>query len=162
MRVLRALGLIAVLALAPAGLVAAPGVLASVQGIEMSDGHAFAVSPAAPTGAAYFRITNTGTTPDRLIEARSAAARSAQLHEHRMEGGIARMRPVEGGIAIEPGASVLLERGGLHVMLMGLAQPFEPGGTVDLTLVFERAGAVELQLPFEILDGSGHVGSHGG
>lgn len=160
MHVLRALGLIAALALAPS--VAMPqDLLGEADGIEISDGHAFAAGASARSGAAYFRITNTGTAPDRLVEVRSAAAQAVQLHEHEVEGGIARMRPVEGGIVVEPGATVLLKRGGLHVMMMGLTAPFEPAGVVDLTLVFERAGPVEVQLPVESTAPHG-AGGHGG
>jgi hypothetical protein len=49
-------------------------------------------------------------------------------------------------LAIGPGQSAVLEPGGLHIMLMGLRAPLEKGQTFALTLRFERAGAIEVEL----------------
>jgi hypothetical protein len=59
------------------------------------------------------------------------------------------MREVEGGIPLPAGETVMLERGGLHVMLMGLTAPLEDGADVDLTLVFETAGEVAVTVPVD-------------
>lgn len=96
-------------------------------------------------GAAYMTIMNMGSTADRLVSVSTPAAKKAELHNHFMEGGLMKMRPVE-AVEIAPGGSAALEPGGLHVMLMGLTQPLEEGKSFPLTLNFEHAGSVEVQV----------------
>lgn len=151
MKLLPVLALAAGLVL-PAALVAqhahAP-VLAEVGGLTIADGYAISAGPAARTGAAFMAITNGGDAPDRLVAARTPAAERVELHTHVLTDGVAQMREVEGGIPLPPGETVLLERGGLHVMLMGLTGPLEDGADVDLTLVFETAGEVAVTVPVD-------------
>ena len=100
------------------------------------------------TGAGFMTIRNTGTTPDRLVAARSPVARVMELHTHIREGDVMRMRPVP-AIELPAGQAVTLAPGGLHLMLIGLTQALDQGGRVPVTLVFERAGEVEVQLAVE-------------
>ena len=94
-------------------------------------------------GAAYMTIMNKGATPDRLLSVSTPAARKAELHNHTMEGGLMKMRPV-GVMEITPGNPSVLQPGGLHIMLMGLAEPLVEGRSFPLTLNFERAGSIEV------------------
>jgi len=64
-----------------------------------------------------------------------------------MEGGVMKMRPVEGGLEIKPGESVTLKPGGDHVMFRDLKQPLVQGQSVKATLKFERAGTVDVDYP---------------
>jgi copper(I)-binding protein len=115
----------------------------------------------APNSAAYMTLENMGATPDRLIGGSTPATGKVELHTHVMEGGVAKMRPVE-GIEVAPGAPTLLEPGGLHIMLRGLTQRLEAGATMPLTLVFEHAGEVTLAVPIKGVmagTGPGHDGS---
>jgi periplasmic copper chaperone A len=73
------------------------------------------------------------------------------VHNMVMEQGVAKMRPVEGGLEIKPGETVELKPGSLHVMLMGLKQPLEKGQKVKGTLEFEKAGKVEIEYAVEAL-----------
>ncbi|MGH8672600.1 MAG: copper chaperone PCu(A)C [Burkholderiales bacterium] len=91
------------------------------------------------SAAVYMKITNRATTAERLLGVSSSAARHSALHAMIMEGDIARMRPLS-ALEIPAGKSVLLEPGGLHVMLVGLNQPLTEGQTIPLTLRFESAG----------------------
>jgi copper(I)-binding protein len=112
----------------------------------------------APNSAAYMILQNTGAVPDRLIGGSTPVATQVQLHTHLMEGGVARMRPVD-AIEVAPGQPTVLEPGGAHVMLQGLTEKLEEGTTVPLTLVFEHAGKVTLEVPVEGLaagTGPGH------
>lgn len=68
-----------------------------------------------------------------------------------MENGVAKMRPVEGGLEIKPGETVQLKPGSFHVMLMGLKQPLEKGQKIKGTLQFEKAGKVEIEYTVEAL-----------
>ena len=100
------------------------------------------------TGAGFMTIRNTGSAPDRLVAARSPAANVMELHTHIRDGDVMRMRAVP-AIELPAGQEVRLAPGGLHLMLIGLAQSLEPGGRVPVTLVFERAGEVTIQLVVE-------------
>jgi hypothetical protein len=105
-----------------------------------------ATASAGGTGAGYMTLVNRGDSADRLVAARSPAAERVELHTHTMDGGVMRMRPVE-AINLGPGETVSLQPGGLHVMFVGTARPFRPGEPVSLTLEFEDAGSVAVQLP---------------
>ncbi len=118
--------------------------------IEIADGYVFAAGPTAQSGAAYMQITNAGASEDRLIGVASDAAARVELHGHAHEDGVMKMRAVEGGIALPPEETVALAKGGLHVMLMGLAKPLAAGDEVTLTLSFARSGEVEVTLPVDL------------
>lgn len=100
----------------------------------------------AKNGAVYVEIVNNGATADRLIGAATTAAAHAELHMHVSENGIMKMRPVDGGIDVAPGAHVVLKPGGFHVMLMGLAAPLQEGSSFPITLTFEKAGTIEVSV----------------
>ncbi len=105
-----------------------------------------ATAPTAPAGGGYLKITNTGTTPDRLIAAKSPTADKVEVHEMKMEGNVMRMRELDKGLEIPPGATVELKPGGFHIMFMGLKAPFAKDAKVPATLVFEKAGSIDIEL----------------
>src|SRR5262249_19133147 len=70
-----------------------------------------------------------------------------QIHTMTMEGGVMKMRPVEGGLEIKPGESVTLKPGGNHIMFVDLKHPLEQGKTVKATLKFDRAGTIDVEYP---------------
>jgi copper(I)-binding protein len=108
-------------------------------------------------GAGYLRLRNGGGQPDRLLSAATPAARVAELHTMERDGDVMRMRPVR-DIPIAPGTTVELRPGGFHIMMIGLTAPMQQGGRVPLTLRFERAGEVQVELAVEAAGarGSGH------
>jgi hypothetical protein len=65
-----------------------------------------------------------------------------------MVEGQAEMTPVEGGLTIPAGGTVMLEPGGYHVMFVDLTTPLEVGDTVSITFTFEDAG--ELSVDAEV------------
>lgn len=101
----------------------------------------------ASSAAGYLTVTNGGATPDRLTCVSSEAAAQCQIHTMSMEGGVMKMRPVEGGLEIPAGGTVTLKPGGVHVMLVNLKHQLEPGKMVELTLKFEKAGTLGVELP---------------
>ncbi len=107
-------------------------------------------------GAGFLTLRNNGTAPDRLVSATSPAARVVELHTHIREGDVMRMRPVS-DIPIQPGQTVQLRPGGLHIMLIGLTEPLRQGASVPLTLRFERAGEVQVSLSVEAAGARGHA-----
>ncbi|MEM6744606.1 MAG: copper chaperone PCu(A)C [Pseudomonadota bacterium] len=115
-------------------------------------------------GAAFMHIKNAADAPDRLIEARSDAARKMELHTHVFEDGIARMIEVE-AIDIPAQGMTKLERGGLHVMFIGLNEDWSQGDSVPVTLVFESGAELSLDITVDnerqdAPAGHGH-GGHG-
>lgn len=105
-----------------------------------------AVGASAPTAAGYMSIANRESLPDRLISAETPMARTVEAHEMNMTDGVMRMRPMPAGIPLPPGGTVWLRPGGMHLMLVGPTGAFVPGGRVPLTLRFERAGTVIVEL----------------
>ena len=110
---------------------------------------------ATPKGAtvagAYMTLRNKGPAPDRLVGGSSAAAGRFEVHSMVMEQGVAKMRPVEGGLEIKPGETVELKPGSFHVMLVGLKEPLQKGQKVKGTLEFEKAGKVDIEYAVEPL-----------
>jgi periplasmic copper chaperone A len=130
--------------------------------IEISDAYARSASPTARTGAAFMQIVNHGEA-DRLIGAASPAADLVQLHTHISDGdGVMKMQHVEEGFEVPEGGTLALERGGNHVMLMGLTAPLEQGDTMSLTLTFEKAGDMTVDVPVDLerMPGSGGMKMH--
>lgn len=97
-------------------------------------------------GVVYLGIHNLGDAADRLLGARAAGAEAVELHKAEEKGGMMTMRPVE-AIEIPAGGMAHLGPGGFHLMLFGLPAPLRPGETLELTLEFERAGAVPVSVP---------------
>lgn len=129
--------------------------------------HAYArsASPAARSGAVFLVVHNTGPEADRLISAKTDAAQRTGLHTNIIEEGIAKMVTVPEGFEIAAGAVLYLQRGGHHVMLMGLNAPFVQGEELTLILAFEQAGEVTVTVPIDNeqmdMDGMNHEGMDG-
>jgi len=130
-----ALALVAVL---PARAQNAPPAALSVEQV-----WARATPGGAKTGAIYLTVVNGTTSDDKLVGASTPAAREAQLHTMIDDNGVMKMRHLP-SIEIKAGATVTLAPGGMHVMLIGLAQPLKPGDSFPLTIEFEKGGKKEL------------------
>ena len=108
---------------------------------------------ATPKGATvaggYMKITNTGTTPDRLIGGTTGAAKTFEVHEMRMDGSVMQMRELPNGVEIPAGATLELKPGSFHVMMTGLSHPFTKGERVKASLTFEKAGKVDVEFTVE-------------
>lgn len=120
------------------------------QEIHVLDTYARSASPMAKTGAAFMLIENIGDADDRLIGAASPVAQKVELHTHIEEGGVMKMVHVEEGFALPAGETLILQRGGAHVMLMGLTESFEQGKIIPLTLVFEKSGEIVVEVPVDL------------
>lgn len=106
--------------------------------------YARATLPGQPTGGAYLRLDNRGPA-DRLLAAKCDIARSVELHEMKMEGDVMRMRQLD-AIDVPSNQATVLKPGGLHVMLMGLKAPLKEGQRFPMTLKFEKAGEVKVEV----------------
>lgn len=98
-------------------------------------------------GGAFMTIVNARGTADRLVSGQSSAAKTVELHETTEEGGVMKMRPVPGGFEIPANGRLELKPGGKHVMLIGLTAPLVAGQTIEITLNFEKSGAMKFEVP---------------
>lgn len=134
-----------------AGAAALGFVLPAFAEITVEDAYARSASPMAKSGAAFMLIHNSGETADRLIGASSDAAARTELHTHLDDGnGVMRMVHVEEGFELPADGMISMKRGGKHVMLMGLNGPMAAGETVTITLTFEQAGDVVVEVPVDL------------
>lgn len=124
---------------------------ALAEGVRIEDAYFRTSSPVAKSGAAFFEIVNETESVDRLISAQSDVAKRVELHTHINGGdGVMLMREVEGGFIVEPNKNHVLMRGGDHVMFMGLTRKITHGDVVTVTLTFENAGDVVVDIPVDL------------
>ena len=116
----------------------------------------------AKTGGGFLTIENKGSTPDKLIGVSADVAGKVEVHQMAMDNGVMKMRPVEGGLTIDPGKTVKLAPGGLHLMMMDLKSPLKQGDKVPVTLQFETAGKVQVTLDVQGVGAPGPSGNMGG
>lgn len=104
--------------------------------------------PGVDVAAAYGVITCHCVTSDHLVSVAVGGAATGALHATTAgDGGVVAMRRLDGGIGIHPGAPLVLEPGGPHIMITGLEERPRAGDRIPVTLVFEKAGAVEVVFP---------------
>ncbi|CAG0943082.1 hypothetical protein ANRL1_01198 [Anaerolineae bacterium] len=98
------------------------------------------------TGAAYFIIENPVAQADTLLNATSDIAETVELHKTVMtQGDMMQMMRME-RIAIPANAKVEFKPGGSHVMFINLKRDLKTGDTFALTLEFQNAGKINLQV----------------
>lgn len=103
-------------------------------GVTVQDAWVRSTVPQQTVTGAFMQIKS--DQPTRLVEVRSPAAKTAQIHEMTMTGDVMRMRAVQ-GLDVPAGQTVELKPGSYHIMLMDLTQQIKAGEPVPLTLVFE-------------------------
>jgi copper(I)-binding protein len=120
----------------------------ATQGAEVAIGDPYvrAVPPGQANSAVFMSLENRSDQDQALVAAESDVSEIVELHTHIEEGGMMRMRQIE-KIDVPAGETVILQPGGLHVMLIGLRQALEPDQTIDLTLVFEDGSRMPVQAP---------------
>lgn len=153
-----ALAALLAIALLPGAQAEEAALPAGRDGIRIEDAYARATGAAARTGAVYLTLANTGTAEDTLIAVTGDAAARIEIHDTAVKDGIARMRPAD-GLPLPAGARVTLAPGGIHIMLLGLTRPLADGDTLDLTFVFDHAGAIPVAVPVDLARGM--PGGHG-
>ena len=116
-----------------------------------------ATPPGAQVGAGYMEIRNSGQERDRLVGASTPAAESVELHVQLREGDVLKMREAP-GLDVPARQRLTLRPGGSHLMLVGLKKPLATGERIPLTLRFERAG--ELKIEVEVQPGDSRKPHH--
>jgi copper(I)-binding protein len=116
---------------------------ANPQTVQAVNVWARATPQGAKTGAAYMTLVNPGPADDRLVGVTTPVAGEAQIHSISLENGVMMMRPVP-SIEVKAGSTSVLKPAGYHVMLMDLKQPLVEGQSFPLTLIFSKAGNVQV------------------
>lgn len=111
----------------------------------ISDSWARATPGRVRNGVAFVTVQNRGRHADRLIAVSSPAAARAAFHTHVIKAGVMKMRSVA-AVEVAADAITAMKPGGLHIMLMGLAAPLVESESFPLTLTFERAGTLTLEV----------------
>jgi periplasmic copper chaperone A len=123
--------------------------------------YAIATPATARAGAGYLAVTNTGDEADSLVAVR-ADFPQIMLHTTEVDAsGVARMTEL-GAVEIPPGETVTLAPRGMHVMFIGLSDPFVEGEKIPATLVFEHAGEIAVEFDVEARGATGGGTDHGG
>lgn len=122
-----------------------PALAAEPGAIQLEEPWARESPPAVKNGAAYMTLVNTGAEADRLLSASGEVAETIELHTHLVENNVMKMRKVD-AIEVAPGEPTALKPGGLHIMLIGLKKPLAAGQTFPLTLKFDKAGEIPVQV----------------
>lgn len=138
------------------------GGTATIGSIEVSEAWTRQTPPRARAGGAYARITNTGEEADVLIGGSAPFAGRVEIHEMAVTDGVMTMRELDDGLSIPPGETVELRPGSFHVMLLDINEPPVEGASVPVTLVFERAGEVTIDLPVAAIGATSLSGEGGG
>jgi hypothetical protein len=138
-----------------AALPIAGGIAADV---EIRDPWARASAGMAKAGTAYMVIENTGEA-DRLTAASSDVSEKAELHTHIKDGDVMKMRRVD-AIDVPANGKALLQPGGLHIMLVGLHAPLREGETFPVTLEFEKAGKMTVEVEVKDVGAMGPMHGH--
>ena len=113
-------------------------------------------------GGAFMTIANSGAADDRLTGGSSPVAGDVQIHTVDMTDGVMRMRELEDGLDVPAGGSVTLKPGSFHIMLMQLDRPLQQGEAVPVTLTFEKAGPVEIDLAIQPVGSQGPTAQSAG
>ena len=92
-----------------------------------------ALPPAQRMTAAYMTLRNDGSETLEIVAVSAAGAADASLHATRRSADRVRMEAVP-TLRVPAGATVVLEPGGLHVMLMGLERMPAAGESLSLCL----------------------------
>jgi copper(I)-binding protein len=108
-----------------------------------------ATAPGAKVAVGYMEIRNRGTQPDRLLAASTPLAERVEMHVTQQEAEVMRMRQVK-DFEIRARERITLRPGGAHLMLVDITRPLQKGERFPVTLRFERAG--ELQIEVEVQD----------
>lgn len=119
--------------------------------ITVKDAFALSSGKMTQAGAAFVTLENQTGSDDRLIDVASDAAVRVELHTHkRTSDNVMKMIHVKEGFALPKDGMLHMKRGGNHIMFMGLTEPWEDGDTLSVTLLFEKAGEVEIDIPVDL------------
>ena len=131
--------------------------LAEAEGLRVL--HAWTNAGAGDTAEVYMEIENAGDAPFTLASAHAEGVEMATIVAPPVNATGVVPETLD-GLLLRPGVEMALEPNGLHVLLTGVEAPRKEGDEIDLTLVFEPQGEVEVHVQVEAEDATQH--SHAG
>ena len=117
----------------------------SLAELDISDAWIKNLPPSVPVRAGYMTLHNAQSKTQRIVAVHSENFASVEIHQTLMQDGMMRMEQVP-GLQIEPGETVHLAPGGLHLMMMQPAQPTRPGEVHRIEIEFEDGSRQSLQM----------------
>lgn len=121
--------------------------LAAAGSIEIREAWARPSSSRLLEAAGFLTVTNNGPEPDRLVGATSPAADNIEIHAIKVVGANVMMRPLAEGLPVHGGVTITLKPRGYHLLLQGLKIQPRTGSRLPVTLAFEKAGSIAIELP---------------
>lgn len=129
-------------------------------GVSFQDGWLRATPKGAKVAGGFGLILNGGAA-DRLVSASfPTIAGKTEIHEMAVSNGMMTMRPLANGIEVPASGKIELKPGSFHLMLMDLKAPLIEGQSVEGTLVFEKAGPVQVRFPVRAIGAPGPMQEH--
>lgn len=122
----------------------------------ISDAWARGPSEASPECGGYFVVTNKADAEDRLVSASSKLAERIEIHAIKVVGADIKMRPLPDGLRIPPDTTLALKPRGYHLLLLGVKLPLAKGAILPVTLLFDKAGSIDVEL---VIRANGLVGN---
>jgi periplasmic copper chaperone A len=113
-----------------------------------------ATAPTATVGGGFMGLMNMGKSDDALLAVKASISEKVELHTHTMDGGVMKMREVP-RIGVPAGKTVELKPGSFHVMFINLKGPLKQGDKIPMTLVFEKAGEVKVDMAVDAIGAKG-------
>ncbi|MGE5500427.1 MAG: copper chaperone PCu(A)C [Ignavibacteriales bacterium] len=133
-------------ALIAAVAVATPAAAHEYKAGDLAIGHPWSRPAAAGmNGAGYLTVTNAGSKPDVLLKVETPAAERVEIHQGSMAGGVMSMKELPNGMPVPAGGAATFAPGGNHLMMVRLKQALKTGDKIPATLVFQRAGRVDVE-----------------
>lgn len=118
--------------------------------VTLDDAWARPTAPDTDTAAFYVTVENNSGDADRLISAFSPRCTRTELHQTTMQDDVMSMGEADPfDLTFNDGDQLLLEPGGLHVMCMGVTEPFAEGEDIMLELEFAQYGVIRVEAPVE-------------
>ncbi|EPJ45898.1 MAG: hypothetical protein OFPII_25460 [Osedax symbiont Rs1] len=119
-------------------------------GLDIDQGYVRAVPPGKMMSAAFMHLSNNTGQTITLIGGTSPNVKAIEVHNHSMVNGVMKMVRIP-GLSIEPGKTVILKPGGLHLMLIGLKRKLNKGESFSFNLQFKNIPAQSIDLPVKSL-----------
>ena len=120
--------------------------VASAGTLVVRDAYSYPTAAPGVPAAGFLTLDNQGAKADRLVAAESASFSRIEIHEMTEQDGVMRMRALPKGLPLPAKQSATLAPGGTHLMLFGPKAPLREGEKLPVTLRFERAAPVEVDL----------------
>jgi copper(I)-binding protein len=144
----RILGIALVAGLATSALAHHDGEVVAAGDLLVSHGWTYEVAATAHAVDVYVTIDNQGDAADRLIAAAVGFADAVEIQAPVLDDGVLKTTTVQ-AVEIAPGQVLTFQPGGLHLVLQSVQRTFAHGQHFDLTLTFEKAGTVAIEIEIE-------------